>query len=69
MQFTQLPHRPRPEPHLFDAVCAEQGIEHRCTQVAHPWTNGQVERLNRTVKVATVKRYHYADATERNAHL
>ena len=23
------------------------------------WTNGQVERMNRTVKDATVKRYHY----------
>jgi hypothetical protein len=24
-----------------------------------PWTNGQVERMNRTIKEATVKRYHY----------
>ena len=23
------------------------------------WTNWQVERMNRTVKDATVKRYHY----------
>jgi transposase-like protein len=69
VQFTQLPHRRRDEPHLFDAVCAEHGIEHRCTKVAHPWTNGQVERLNRTLKEATVRRYHYTDAAELNAHL
>jgi len=27
VQFTQLPHRQRPEPHLFDAVCQAHGIE------------------------------------------
>ena len=28
-------------------------------QVNHPWINGQVERTNRTIKDATVKRHHY----------
>ena len=69
VQFTQLPHRQRAEPHLFDAVCAAHGIEHRCTQVAHPWTNGQVERLNRTLKEATIRRYHYQNESELNTHL
>ena len=41
----------------FDRVCRAQGIEHRLTKVCHPWTNGQVERMNRTIKEATVKRY------------
>ena len=45
-------------------MCAEHGIDHRCTQVAHPWTNGQDERMNRIVKEAIVRRYHYADPTE-----
>lgn len=55
--------------HIFDRVCAEHGIEHRLTQVNHPWTNGQVERMNRTIKDATVKRYHYDTHDELRSHL
>ena len=47
--------------HIFNRVCDENDIEHRLTQVKHPWTNGQVERMNRTIKEATVKRFHYDD--------
>ena len=35
----------------------------------HPWTNGQIERMNRTIKDATVKRYHYASHDELRQHL
>ncbi len=45
--------------HMFDLRCREHGIEHRLTMPNHPWTNGQVERMNRTPKEATVRRYHY----------
>lgn len=38
--------------HIFDRVCDENGIEHRLTKMNHPWTNGQVERMNRTIKEA-----------------
>lgn len=69
--------------HIFDRVCEENGIEHRKTKVNHPWsledqktvqwtvfpTNGQVERMNRTIKDATVKRYHYADHDQLRQHL
>jgi Integrase core domain len=35
----------------------------------HLWTNGQVERMNRTIKEATVKRYHYDRHEELESHL
>ena len=35
------------------------GIEERLTKPNHPWTYGQVERMNRTIKQATVRRFHY----------
>ncbi|MHC2357783.1 transposase InsO family protein [Sinorhizobium meliloti] len=35
------------------------------TKVKHPWTNGQGERVNRTIKDATVKRFHYHDQLRR----
>lgn len=53
----------------FDRECEAHGIEHRLTRVRHPWTNGQVERMNRTIKEATVKRYHYASHEQLKAHL
>jgi transposase InsO family protein len=55
--------------HMFAMRCRENGIEHRLTKIKHPWTNGQVERMNRTIKEATVKRYHYDRHEERESHL
>jgi transposase InsO family protein len=55
--------------HMFDMRCRENGIEHRLTKVRHPWTNGQVERMNRTIKEATVKRYHYDSHNQFEMHL
>ena len=55
--------------HMFDMRCQENGIEHRLTKIRHPWTNGQVERMNRTIKDATVKRYHYDSHHQFKSHL
>ena len=55
--------------HMFDMRCQENGIEHRLTKIKHPWTNGQVERMNRTIKEATVKRYHYDSHDQLKSHL
>jgi len=41
--------------HAFAWACEQNSIEHRRTRPKHPWTNGQVERMNRTLKDATVK--------------
>ena len=66
----------------FDLICEANDIEHRLTKPNHPlsanacirlpgraWTNGQVERMNRTIKDATVKRYHYDNHDQLRAHL
>jgi len=55
--------------HAFEFDCAKLGIEHRLTKPRHPWTNGQVERMNRTIKEATVKRYHYENHAQLERHL
>jgi transposase InsO family protein len=55
--------------HMFEMRCRENAIEHRLTKIKHPWTNGQVERMNRTIKEATVKRFHYDSHRQLEAHL
>ena len=55
--------------HMFDMRCREHGIEHRLTKIKSPWTNGQVERMNRTIKDATVKRFHYEKHDQLRQHL
>jgi transposase InsO family protein len=55
--------------HIFERVCLENGIEHRLTKPYHPWTNGQAERMVRTIKEATVKSFHYASIQELRRHV
>jgi hypothetical protein len=55
--------------HIVDRVCREHGIEHRLTKPCHPWTNGQAERMNRTVEEATIKAFHYPDLEALQAHV
>jgi transposase InsO family protein len=55
--------------HMSAMRCHEHGIEHRFTKINHPWTNGQVERMNRTIKHATVKRFHDDNHDQLRRHL
>jgi transposase InsO family protein len=55
-------------PMRFDRVCEADGIEHRLTKPNQPWTNGQVERMNRRVKDAPVKRYQHDSHGQLRTH-
>jgi len=74
---------PYSRPMRFDMICAANEIEHRLTKPNHPWTNGQTERMNRTIKEGeadketvrgivsplNVKRYHYDSHDQLRWHL
>lgn len=55
--------------HMFAMRCQQRGIENRFTRINNPWTNGQVERMHRTIKDATIKRFHYDNHVQLRQHL
>ncbi|MBA4719460.1 MAG: transposase [Nitrosopumilus sp.] len=61
--------RPRNKTHPFDNVCEDNNIEHRLTKFRHPWTNGQVEIMNKVIKSHTVKKFSYEDLKSFKEHL
>ena len=54
--------------HIFGRVCAERGVEHRLTKPYHPWTNGQAERMVRTIKDAAVRAFYYTSIGDLRRH-
>ncbi len=69
IQFTNHEHHKNAFAHIFERTCKEHIIEHRKTKVKHPWTNGQVERMNRGLKEATVNTFTYASHLQLKEHL
>ena len=69
IQFTNRKRDQYAFQHIFARVGQEFGIDHRLTKTNHPWTNGQVERMNRTLKEATVKKYYYQTHQHLREHL
>ena len=61
--------RPKNKRHPFKKLCQTNGISHRETKFRHPWTNGQVERFNRTIKESTIKKHHYSSFEEIDKHI
>ena len=62
--------------HIFDKECScideqkgQQAIEHRLTAPYTPQTNGMVERVNGTIKNATIKAEDYANIEELKVEL
>lgn len=55
--------------HAFVYTCAQADIDQRLTKTKHPWTNGYVERMNRTIKEATEKRFYYETCDQHRSHL
>jgi len=55
--------------HEFDMACIDGHIDHRLTAPATPKTNGMVERVNGTIKDATIKVLTYKDKAELKADL
>lgn len=72
LQFAEQPRNRNAtcsQPMRLDLHCDANGIEHRLTKPNHPWTAGQVERMNRTIKDAAVKRFHYDSRSQPRTHL
>jgi len=38
----------------LEYTCAQHDIDHRIARARHPWTNGRVERMSRTIKGTTL---------------
>jgi transposase InsO family protein len=64
--------RPHPAEVLFDRICRDHGITHRCTGIRCPTTTGKIERFHKTLRaeLLTGRRFDsLAQATRGNRWL
>ena len=57
------------ELHEFNKICFANNIVHKTTQFRHPWTNGQVEIMNKQIKENTTRKYFYDNFNQLSDHL
>lgn len=68
--YKALPrHRKTKKIHPFTLICKKHKIQHRTIRFKHPWTNGMVERFNRTIKNQVLRKYLFSSIFEMNGKL
>lgn len=55
--------------HPFDKICIQNKIQHRTIKFRHPWTNGMVERFNRTLMGKVLDRQMFCSIFEMEGKL
>jgi len=55
--------------HPFVKGCQDNKIKHRTIKFKHPWTNGQVEALNKKIKQKVLTKYIFSDILDKDRKL
>ena len=55
--------------HILGRTYKEHGITHKLTKPYHPWNQRQAERMNRTIKDATLRAFQHSILASLKAHV